>query len=72
MVKAKKKVVAPKKKVAKKKVTKAPEEQQRLVAERNVERMKAEGWKVIGDGKDRHGKVLNVRTHSSDLTLMEK
>ena len=41
-----------------KKVIKAPEKQQRLVAERNVERMKAEGWKVVGNSKE--------------LTLMEK
>ena len=45
---------------------------QRLVAERNVNKLKKEGWKAVGSAKDEKGRVLNVDTHTSDLVLMEK
>ncbi len=45
---------------------------QRLVAARNVEKLKAAGWKVIKKPVDKHGRELGVKTHLEDLTLMEK
>lgn len=52
----------------------APKKDRRLVAERNLGKMKAEGYKVVGDGKDKQGKIDGVRTEMfpPDLTLMEK
>ena len=45
---------------------------QRLVAARNVDRLKAEGYSVAKEGAaDAKGKILGVRTHT-DLVLMEK
>ena len=51
-----------------------PKKQLRLVAERNVEKMKTEGWKVadVDKIKDKHGRLLGIKSHSSDLILMEK
>lgn len=58
---------------AKIKLVVKPKKTQRLVAERNMDRLKAEGWKVVKeDVRDEHGKVLGARTNMSDLTLMEK
>ena len=44
---------------------------QRLVADRNLDRFKGMGYKVVGGASDAKGKVLGVRTHT-DLVLMEK
>lgn len=43
-----------------------------LVRKERVMQKQKEGFEVIGDGKDRHGKLLGVRTHADDLVLMEK
>ena len=44
-------------------VTKAKKpKDQRYVAERNVEKMKELGYKVVGDGKDKQGKVYMSST----------
>lgn len=46
---------------------------ERLVAQRNVERLKKEGWTVVKDDpRDSEGRVLGVRTESKDLVLMSK
>ena len=64
------------KKVAKviKKVVAPPKKDQRLVAERNVERMLADGYKIADSEsiKDKHGRILGIKSHASDLVLMEK
>lgn len=71
----KKKAKAPKidkaiaKDIAKPKTT---YKEQRYVAQRNVEKMKNLGWKVIGDGKDAKGKIDGTRSHITDLVLMQK
>lgn len=64
----------PKKKVKEQPVKKVekPEVKQRLVAKRNVEKLKSKGWKVVGSPKDKQGKIEGVRTHDEDLILMEK
>ena len=74
MVKAKKadrlKVI---KKSAEAKVPPKPKVIQRLVAERNVDRYKAQGYKVASNVLgDKHDRVLGVKTNTSDLVLMEK
>ena len=46
--------------------------QQRFVAKRNIAKMKDKGWKEVGDGKDKHGRALGIRSESTDLVLMEK
>lgn len=43
-----------------------------LVRKERVAQKQKEGFKVIGDGKDKRGKLLGVRTHADDLVLMEK
>lgn len=43
-----------------------------LVRKDRVGQKQKEGFTVIGDGKDKHGKLLGVRTHADDLVLMEK
>lgn len=47
---------------------------QRLVATRNVKSRLALGWKIanIETLRDKHGKILGVKTNCDDLTLMEK
>lgn len=46
---------------------------QRLVALRNVDKLKDQGWKVVKKSyNDVEGRELGVKTHASDLTLMEK
>ena len=57
----KNKVSAPKKK-----------SNQRYVALRNVDKMKLNGWKEVSILKNKHDRVLGVKTNTSDLTLMEK
>lgn len=50
-----------------------PVKNQRLVALRNVDRMKEEGWKIVmGDIKDKHGRIMSAKVDVSDLVLMEK
>ena len=44
-------------------------EQLKLCRPDKVEKLKAEGWKVV---KQKEGKVEGVRTHSNDLILMKK
>ena len=63
-----------KKKVIKKESKVAKEKDRRLVADRNVERMLKDGWKIVDVEKikDGHGRLLGVKTNASDLTLMEK
>jgi len=46
--------------------------QRRFFRSERIDEKIKEGWKVVGDGKDEKGKHEGVRTHSSDLTLMEK
>ena len=60
----KKEVIVPKK-VEEKKV-------QRYVSLRNIDKMKKQGWKEVSLKKDKHDRVLGVKTNSSDLILMEK
>ena len=46
---------------------------QKLVTERNVEKLKAQGYKIVAKNvTDKQGKVMGVRTNISDLVLMEK
>ena len=49
-----------------------PQSNQRYVALRNVDKRKAEGWKIVEEVKDKHGKRFGVRVHADDLVLMEK
>lgn len=46
---------------------------QKLVSERNIERRKAEGWKIVDIGKaNLDKKFLDNLKNNSDLVLMEK
>ena len=60
------------KKAAEVKAPPKPKTIQRLVAERNIEKYKALGYKVVKCCKDKHNRVLGVNTNTSELTLMEK
>lgn len=45
---------------------------QRLVATRNVDRFKKDGWKEAKSSVDKHNRTLGVNTNANDLVLMEK
>lgn len=50
--------------------------EQVLVRKDRVRQREAEGFKIVNrdnvGGKDRHGRILGVRTNSDDLVLMER
>ena len=68
------KPVLPDKDVQKELLKKGPAVENRVYvrAGEKVERMKKEGWKVVDEDKGKHGRTVGVRTHASDLVLMEK
>lgn len=52
--------------------TESKKKVQRLFALRNVKRFENEGWIKVKKPADKHGRELGVKTHVSDLVLMEK
>ena len=57
------------KEMAKPKVSKKA---QRYVAARNLDKMKAKGWKVVKPMVNDESRTLGIKAHCDDLTLMEK
>lgn len=48
------------------------EKEHRLIATRNVEKKKAEGWVQIDKPKESHDREMGVKTNTEDMILMEK
>ena len=65
-------ILKSKEKVASEQVVPEKKIEQVLVRKDRVEQKKKEGFKVIGNGKDKRNRILGIKSYHDDLVLMEK